>query len=49
MEQLTVEKCHVLSVEIHRSTIVPQVAVNMPQVVLRHDREADISQDSGNC
>src|SRR5215211_6497906 len=48
MEQLTVEKCHVLSIEIYRSTIVPQVTVNMPQVVLRHDRETDISQGSGN-
>ena len=42
------ETRHVLLIARHRPTIVPQVAVDLPQVVLRHDREANILQVRSN-
>jgi hypothetical protein len=43
-----VEGCHVPLEALRRLTVVPQVAVDMPQVELRDDREANIPQGSGN-
>ena len=48
LEQRAVETRHVLLEVLHRPTIVPQAAVDMPQVVLRRDREANIPQVCGN-
>jgi hypothetical protein len=48
MQQLAVETHHVFLEEIQRPTIVPQAAVDQPQVVLCRDRKADIPQVSGN-
>ena len=42
------ETRHVLSEALHRPRIVPQAAVDLPQVVLRRDREANIPQVRGN-
>ena len=48
MEQLTLETRHVLLKALHRPTIISQAVVDIPQVVLRRDREANISQSRGN-
>ena len=44
IEQSAVERCQVLAEVLYRLTVVPQATVDKPQIVLRHDCEADIPQ-----
>src|SRR5437016_1392576 len=48
IEQSAVERCQVLAKVLHRLTILPQATVDKPQIVLRHDCEAGISQSCAN-
>jgi hypothetical protein len=48
MEELALETRYVLSEALHCPRIVSQAAVDNPQVVLRHDREANLPQVRGN-
>jgi hypothetical protein len=42
------ETRHVLFVALHRLLIIPQAAVDKPQVVLRCDCEANLPEGGGN-
>src|SRR5262249_36521665 len=48
LEQRIVETHHVLAVALRRLAIVSQTEVGKSQLVLRHSREANIPQGSGN-
>ena len=48
IEQLAVKRRYVLLEVLHRLPVVPQAAVDIPQVVLRHDCHANIPQSRAN-